>query len=82
MVIALPKITQSGSDGPEQDNRGAWRATVHGIARVRQDWTTEQQQQSQTLQSTQQGMIFLEWSGRALFKIKYSLNVGEWLAFD
>lgn len=42
-------------------------------------WTTAE---SQTLKSIQQGMIFQEWSGRALFKIKYNLNVEEWLAFD
>ena len=81
MVIALPKITQSGSDGSEQVT-GTWRATVHGIAKSDRtdDWTTAAE--IQTLQSTQQGMIFLEWSGRALLKIKYNLNVGEWLAFD
>ena len=35
-----------GNDNPLQGNpmdRGAWRATVHGVTRVRQDLVTKQQ---------------------------------------
>ena len=39
-------------------DRGAWRATVHGVARVWHDWATEQQQQN--CRHRPQGVSLLE----------------------
>ena len=54
------------------ENRGAWRAAVHGVTKIREDLATEQKQQQQELgvRSPEKGGWFTEHSTLE-FKNKY-----------
>ena len=55
------------------ENRGAWRAAVHGVTKIRQDLATEQKQQQQELgvRSPEKGGWF---TGHSTLEFKKTSN--------